>query len=149
MKRNTIFSAMTAIVLATVLSGCFGLGTSLGMDYGPGYDDLWYDGYGNNYYGGYYGPDYGYGPWLPAPPPRPPHHHKPEPKPPVNSGSNTPHRPAVGTTPSGVQRPGNNGLPTQSVGGAQSVRPRREPASSAATARPSASPSTTTGRGRK
>ncbi len=55
MKRNTIFSAMTAIVLATVLSGCFGLGTSLGMDYGPGYDDLWYDGYGNNYYGGYYG----------------------------------------------------------------------------------------------
>ena len=63
MKRNTIFSAMTAMVLATVLSGCFGLGTSLGMDYGPGYDDLWYDGYGNNYYGGYYGPDYGYGPW--------------------------------------------------------------------------------------
>lgn len=52
MKRNTIFSAMTAMVLATVLSGCFGLGTSLGMDYGPGYDDLWYDGYGNNYYGG-------------------------------------------------------------------------------------------------
>ena len=48
MKRNTIFSAMTAIVLATVLSGCFGLGTSLGMDYGPGYDDLWYDGYGNS-----------------------------------------------------------------------------------------------------